>query len=347
MKYSFYDDYSEGVHSEILKYIAEHNEDQQLGYGNDEYCKLGADRLKEAFDLPQADIHFLPNGTIANVIGLVSMLKPFEGVISPDSGHINTHEAGAIEAVGHKIIWVEAPDGKLTPARIDEALARYEDEHTVKPQVVYLTQATELGTTYTRAELEEVIQHAKDKGLYTYLDGARLAMAIANKELGLTLQNFGALGLDMFYVGGTKDGGLYGEAMIIANDGLKPNFRNHMKQRGGLMAKGRFMGQQFARFFDTDNLWLTLAEHANAQATRLYMGLKELGIEFDQEPGTNQIFPIFDNGVLENLLKDYGFYKWSKVSDTKTKVRLVCSWATKPENVDEFLNDAGTLLQNK
>lgn len=343
MKYSFYDDYSEGVHPEILKYIAEHNEDQQLGYCNDDYCKLGADRLKEAFGFPQADVHFLPNGTIANVIGLKSMLQSFEGVISPDSGHINTHEAGALEAVGNKIIWVEAPDGKLTPARIDEALSRYQDEHTVKPRVVYLTQATELGTTYTKAELETVIQHAKSKGLYTYLDGARLAMAITYRELGLTLQNFGALGLDMFYVGGTKNGGLYGEAMVIANDELKPNFRNHMKQRGGLMAKGRFMGQQFARFFDEDGLWLQLAEHANKQATMLYTGLKDLGVEFDQDPGTNQIFPIFDNDLLVKLLKDYGFHKWCKVSDTKTKVRLVCSWATKPENVDEFLKSVQQL----
>jgi threonine aldolase len=345
MKYSFYDDYSEGVHPDLLKYIADNNSDQQLGYGNDEYCKLATDRLKAAFNLPNADVQFVPNGTIANVIGLVSMLQAFEGVISPSTGHINTHEAGALEATGHKIIWVESSNGKLTPAHIDEALSRYEDEHTVKPRVVYLTQATELGTAYTRDELVEVIGHAKSKGLYVFLDGARLAMAIASKQLGLTLQNFGELGLDMFYVGGTKNGGLYGEAIVIVNDELKPNFRNHMKQRGGLMAKGRFMGQQFARFFDTDNLWLQLAEHADAQADRLYAGLEELGVEFDLKSGTNQIFPIFENGLLEGLLKDYGFYKWSKVSDTKTKVRLVCSWSTQPENVDEFLDSVKQLLQ--
>lgn len=337
MKYMFYDDYSEGVHPELLKYISENNLDQQSGYCNDDYCKLGADRIKKAFDIASADVHYIPNGTIANVIGLASMLKSYEGVISPGSGHINTHEAGALEATGHKIIWVESTDGKLTSKHIDTALSRYEDEHTVVPRAVYLTQATELGTAYTKDELEIVIKYAKSKGLYVYIDGARLAMAIANKSLGLTMESFGRLGADMFYIGGLKNGGLYGEALVILNEELKPNFRNHMKQRGGLMAKGRFMGQQFVRFFEEDNLWLKLAEHANEQANRLYNGLKELGIEFDLESGTNQIFPIFSNGLLERLKSDYGFYEWEKIDATKTKVRLVCSWMTPPEKVDEFL----------
>ena len=338
MKYSFYDDYSEGVHPELLKFIADNNDDQQLGYGNDDYCNLATARLKTAFGLPDADVHFLPNGTIANVVSLVSMLQPFEGVISPDSGHINTHEAGALEATGHKIHWIEAADGKLTPALIDKVMTRHEDEHTVVPRVVYLTQATELGTTYTHDELVAVIAHAKQKGLYTFLDGARLAMALANESLGFTLKNFGELGLDMFYVGGTKNGGLYGEAVMISNDALKQNFRNHMKQRGSLMAKGRFMGQQFARFFDNDNLWMRLATHANEQANRLYAGLEALGIEFDSPPGTNQIFPIFENSLMGKLREDYGFHVWNKVDDTKTKVRLVCSWSTQPENVDDFIS---------
>ena len=187
MKCSFYDDYSEGAHPALLQYIAEHNDDQQLGYGNDEYCKLGAERLKAAFNLPNADVHFLPNGTVANIIGLVSMLKPYEGVIAPNSSHINVHEAGALEAVGHKILWMDAPDGKLTSVRIDEALSRYEDEHTVMPRVAYITQSTELGTAYTRNELAAVIAYTKSKGLCAYLDGARLATAIVNDELGFTL----------------------------------------------------------------------------------------------------------------------------------------------------------------
>jgi threonine aldolase len=337
MIYSFYDDYSEGVHSEILKYISEHNGDQQLGYGRDEYCDLAKQRIKTAFGVPGADIHFLPNGTGANVIGLVSMLKPFEGVISPASGHINTHETGALEAAGHKVIWVETPDGKLTPDFIDRALTSYEDEHTVMPRVVYLTQATEHGTVYSKAELEAVIAHAKSKGLYTYLDGARLAMALGSSKAGISLSEFGQLGLDMFYIGGTKNGGLYGEALVILNDAFKPNFRSYIKRGGGMMAKGRFMGQQFARFFDDDNLWLGLGKHADQMADDLYKGLMGLDISFDQDTGTNQLFPILPNDLMATLQKDYGFYEWKKIDEGHTQIRLVCSWATKPVNVETFL----------
>ena len=345
MKYSFYDDYSEGVHPEILKYITEHNLDQQLTYGRDEYSKLAAERIKQAFGVPNADIHFLPTGTASNVIGLKSMLQSYEGVIAPASGHINTHEAGALEATGHKIIWVDTPDGKLTAELIDQALLRYEDEHTVVPRVVYLTQVTELGTVYTKDELVKIIAHVKSKQLYTYLDGARLAMAIASKSADLTTQYVGNLGLDMFYIGGTKNGGMFGEAIVIQNDTFKPYFRNIIKQHNGMMSKGRFLGQQFARFFDDDNLWLTLANHANEMAAKLYNGLKELGIEFDTTADANQLFPILDNAVIEKLRQDYGFYDWEKVGDNKTKVRFVCSWATPENKVDEFLADIKQVLE--
>jgi threonine aldolase len=337
MKYNFLDDYSEGVHPEILRYITDHNDGQQLGYGHDAYCALAAHRITEAFGVPGADVHFLPNGTITNVTGLAAMLKPFEGVISPSTGHINVHEAGALEATGHKIIWVDSPDGKLTPDLIDEALSRYHDEHTVVPRAVYLTQPTELGTAYTKAELTEVVADAKRKGLLVYVDGARLPMALAVPALDLTPKEFGALGLDMFYVGGTKNGGLYGEALVITNPDLKPNFRHHMKQRGALMAKGRFMGLQFARLFDSDNLWLSLGDNANRQATRLHAGLQELGVKFDVEPVTNQLFPIMPDPLVKRLSEDFGFFEWQPLDDGHTMIRLVCSWATTSSHVDDFV----------
>lgn len=346
MKYGFYDDYSEGVHPKILEYIAEHNAEQQLTYGRDEYTKLAADRIKKAFGAPKADVHFMPTGTVCNVVGLKSMLKAIEGVIAPASGHINTHETGALEAHGHKIIWVEAPDGKLNPELIDEALLRYEDEHTVRPRVIYLTQVTELGTVYTKAELEKVIAHAKSKGLYTYLDGARLAMAVASKAANITMEDIGQLGLDMFYIGGTKNGGMYGEAMVILNDAFKPDFRSYVKQRGGMMSKGRFLGQQFARFFDDDQLWLKLAQHANEMAELLYSGLKDLGVQFDLAADANQVFPVFSNQIVETLSKDYGFYPWNKVDEDRTKVRLVCSWSTPRETVEAFIADVGKATQS-
>ncbi len=345
MKYSFYDDYTEGAHPEILKYISEHNLDQQLTYGRDEYSKLAAERVNKAFGTNNADVHFLPTGTVCNVIGLKSMLRAIEGVIAPASGHINTHETGALEAHGHKIIWVDTPDGKLTPALIDKALALYEDEHTVIPKVVYLTQVTELGTVYTKEELKTVIDYSKSKGLYTFLDGARLAMAVASKTANMTMEDVGNLGLDMFYIGGTKNGGMYGEALVIQNDIFKKDFRHFIKQRGGMMAKGRFIGLQFARFFDEDNLWLNLANHANEMAQLLFNGLQELGIEFDLTADANQVFPILDNKVYEQLSQEYGFYPWNKVGNDKTKVRFVCSWATPKDQVEALIADARKITQ--
>ncbi len=345
MKYSFYDDYSEGVHPELLKYITDHNDDAQLTYGRDEYSELAAERIQKAFAIPDADVHFLPTGTACNVIGLKSMLRAIEGVIAPASGHINTHETGALEAHGHKIIWVDTPDGKITPSLIDEAMARYEDEHTVIPKVVYLTQVTELGTVYTKDELKQVIDHAKSRGLYTFLDGARLSMAVASRAANMTMKDVGNLGLDMFYIGGTKNGGMYGEALVVQNDLFKKDFRHFIKQRGGMMAKGRFMGQQFARFFDEDNLWLNLAKHANEMAQVLYAGLKEAGIEFDLAADANQVFAILDNNVYEQLRNDYGFYPWNAVDDSKTKVRFVCSWATQREAIESLITDAKAAIQ--
>jgi len=344
MKHNFSDDYSEGAHPDILRYIVEHNSDQQAGYGKDEYCQLAAERIKKTFAVENADIHFLPNGTGCNVIGLKAMLQAYEGVISPTSGHVNAHETGALEAAGHKVIPVDSPDGKLTRELVDLALSGYEDEHTVLPRVVFLTQATERGTVYRKDELVEIIAHAKMKRLYAFLDGARLSMAIASKTANLTTRDMGGLGLDMFYIGGAKNGGLYGEALVIQNDRFKPFFRNIIKQRNGMMSKGRFLGQQFARFFDEDGLWLELARHANAMAERLNVGLKELGVEFDLAADANQLFPILDNGVIERLRRDYGFRNWERVGDDRTKIRLVCSWATPRSKVDAFLADVAQEL---
>ncbi|MBP6880443.1 threonine aldolase [Candidatus Saccharibacteria bacterium] len=344
MKYSFYDDYSEGVHPEILKYISENNLDSQLTYGRDEYSKLAAERVKKEFDVSSADIHFLPTGTVCNVVALKSMLRPIEGVISPSSGHINTHETGALEAHGHKIIWVDTHDGKLTPALIDKALSSYEDEHTVIPKVVYLTQVTELGTVYTNEELRTVINYARAKGLYTFLDGARLAMAVASEAADMSTRDIGSFGLDIFSIGGTKNGGMFGEALVIQNETFKKDFRYFIKQRGGMVAKGRFIGQQFARFFDDDRLWLNLAVHANEMAKLLYQGMKEVGVEFDLAADANQVFPILDNEVYEKLGRNYGFYPWSEMGSDKTKVRFVCSWSTTREQVESLITDTKALL---
>jgi|JI6StandDraft_1071083.scaffolds.fasta_scaffold122715_2 threonine aldolase len=347
MKYSFYDDYSEGVHPEILRYIGEHNDDQQLGYGRDNYSQLAADRIRKAFGLPHADVHFSPSGTATNVICLRAMLQPYEGVITPHSGHIYVHETGAPEAAGIKLIPVPSQDGKLTTDMIDSAFGTYEDEHTIIPRVVYLTQATELGTVYSPSELQTIINHAKAKGLLVFIDGARLAMALTSKNKGMSTTNFGSLGADIFYVGGTKAGGMYGEAIVIVNPELQHHFRNQMKQRGALMAKGRFMGQQFARFFDQDGLWMALGAQANENAAYMHRRLAEAGMDFDLTVDANQVFPIIENTLVEELEKDYGFYRWTKVSDTQTKIRLVCSWATPVAAIDKFIDRVTELRHAK
>lgn len=337
MKYFFYDDYSEGAHPSILEYMLDNNLDQQRGYGEDNYSRLASDNIKKALNNDSLDIHFLPTGTIANILGIISMLKPYEGVIAPTSGHINTHETGGLEACGHKIISVAPTNGKLSVQNCLEAYSKYEDEHTVKPKVIYISQTTEEGTLYSKEELLNIIKFAKDHSLYTFLDGARLASAITCENATISLDEYANIGLDMFYIGGTKNGGLFGEALVIVNQDLKENFRFFMKQKGVLLAKGRSLSQQFVKFFDKDQLWLNLGKQANDLAKYFAFELNSLGIKIDYENTTNQIFPILPNSLIEKLQQEFGFYIWEPIDENNSKIRLVISWATKKENVDDFL----------
>jgi threonine aldolase len=335
VKYSFFDTKPESAHNEILKFLIEHNHNHFIDPQKDKYRNLGEDRIKRSFDIPSADIHFLPTGTVSNVLATSIMLRPYEAVISPSTGHINTYEAGAIEATGHKIVQVDTPDGKLTPAHIKEAMENCEDGYAVVPKAVYLTNVTEEGTVYTKEELKEVIEFAKSKGLYVYLDGSRLAMALAEEEANITPAEFGQLDLDAFYIGGTKNGGMYGEALVIKNDQLKPHFLSYMKRQGGHLSKQRLMSLQFARFFADDNLWLNLAVHANHMAQVLRSGLRENNT--DCEGQANHVFMSLKNNHIEQLEEDFEFARWEKIDENTTRIRLVCSWATRAEDIDNFL----------
>jgi threonine aldolase len=344
MKSSFFDIRPESAHPEIIKYLLDNNLDHFVDSKDDKYLNLGAERIKKAFEIPNADIHYMPNGTITNVTALSSMLKPFEGVICPATGHINNAEAGAFEGTGHKILTVETKDGKITIPQIEVVLSRYKDHNNVVPKAIYLTQLTEEGTAYTKNELTKIISYAKTKDLYVYLDGARLAMAIASKSANITMVEFGALGLDMFYIGGTKNGGLYGEALIVKNDKFKKNILNYMKRQGAQMGKQRPMSLQFARFFDEDNLWLKLAEHANSMGKRLREGLAGIGAEV-VESDANHAFVILDKEHAAELEKHYEVEERlrDEVGKDKTKIRLVCSWATKPEEIDDLIETISKL----
>ena len=337
VKYMFFNDYSEGMHPKILELMIATNLIQENGYGEDSISKQASQLIKDVTKSQNSDVHFVSGGTQANLIVLSSLLKPYESVISTSTGHINVHEAGAIEATGHRINAVDTKDGKLTVNDIKQVVESHTDEHMVKPRVVFVSNSTEVGTIYTKNELETISQYCHQNNLYLYLDGARIGSGITSKDSDLTLEDIARL-VDVFYIGGTKNGALLGEAIVIPNRELQPNFRYNLKQHGALLAKGRALGVQFLALF-TDGLFFELAKHANSMAEKLTNGIKELGYSFQTDSTTNQIFPILPNSVIEKLKADYGFYVWSKIGDNLSSIRLVTSWATKEEMVDEFIGD--------
>lgn len=337
MKYQFFNDYSEGAHPKILERLATSNLQQMTGYGEDTLSLQAQTLIQEAIGNPQTAVHFVSGGTQANLLCLASMLRPYESVIAPSSGHINVHEAGAIEATGHKIETIASEDGKLRQELLAEFLARPRDEHVTKPKVVFISHASEVGTIYSKAELEALRAFCLQHGLYLYLDGARIGSALTAKDSDLSLADIAAL-TDMLYIGGTKNGALLGEAIVISNPALQPEFRWHIKQRGALLAKGRVVGAQFLELF-AEELYFELAQHANRMAEQLADGLQELGFAFLTSPQTNQIFPILPDELIARLQQEYGFYVWAPASEGMSAIRLVTSWATEEQAVQEFLED--------
>jgi threonine aldolase len=336
-KHRFFDDYSEGAHPRVLELLAASNLQQEAGYGHDPLTARAIALLRAAIDNGDAAVHLLSGGTQANLVALAAMLRPFESVIATESAHIAVHETGAIEATGHKVHALPARDGKLHPEDVRAVVAAHHDEHMVKPRVVFVAQPTELGTLYSAGELDALAATCRELGLLLYLDGARLSAALASHACDLPLPRLARL-VDAFYLGGTKNGALLGEALVIVNRALQPDFRFHLKQRGALLAKGRVLGAQFAALLEHD-LHLDLARHANAMATRLADGLRAAGVRFLGEPLTNQVFPILPEPLVERLKPLYGFHVWSRVDAAQSAIRLVTSWATDAAAVDAFLAD--------
>ncbi len=338
-KASFQNDYSEGAHPRILAAIAHDNLSQEPGYGEDRFCLEAARIIRSEIGSEDADVHFLSGGTQANLILLSSILKPFESVIAVDSGHICVHETGAIEATGHKINSITGRDGKVTAAEIEAVVKEHYFEHMVRPKVVYLSHSTELGTIYSAREIQEISDTCKRLRLYLYVDGARLGSALVSSKSDLGIKQLSKL-VDAFYIGGTKNGILLGECLVILHPDIKPDFRYNMKQKGGLLAKGRILGIQFLELF-RDGLYYELAGHANDMADMLSDGLKDLGYEFLYPPCTNQIFPILPDMLISRLESDYLFYVWKNLDHDRSAIRLVTSWATTEEMVKGFLEDVG------
>ena len=334
--YSFESDYLEGACPEVLDALAKTNNIQTPGYGVDIFCEKAAAEIKKAIDRDDVDVHFITGGTPANVLA-ITLLKPYEAVICVNSGHINVHETGAVEATGHKIISVKGNNGKLSANDIKTVLSEHTDEHMVKPRMVFISNATELGTIYTKKEIKEISEVCHDNDLYLYLDGARLANALTAEGNDMSLKDIADL-TDIFYIGGTKNGALLGEAMIIKNNNLKPNFRYLMKQHCAMLAKGRIIGVQFLRLFQND-LYLENARNANVMAQALKYIFLQLGIRMYVDSPTNQIFPIIENRLLDRIKSKYQVLTWGKYDDEHTITRFVCSWATTKGNIQDFYTD--------
>ena len=334
-KYLFFDDYSEGAHPRILEVLARTNLQQEPGYVMDSFAIEATGFIREKFGSPGADVHFVASGTHANLCVLAALLKPYESVVAADSGHINQHEAGAIEATGHKINAVQGHEGKVRPAEIQNMVEMHNFDQMVLPRAVYISHSTELGTVYTRAELELLSEKCKEHGLYLYLDGARLGAGLTSRECDLDPAELAKL-VDVFYIGGTKNGALLGEAIVIVNPQLQDHFRFNLRQRGGLLAKGRAVSLQFLELF-RDDLYFDIAKRANALAQQLAAGISECGYQIFVDAPTNQVFPIFPEPVIERLQQDYGFHVWEKFDAHTSVVRLVTSWATDEGAVTEFL----------
>lgn len=334
-------DYNEGAHPRILEVLAKTNMEQTPGYGEDIYCEEARTVIRELCGAPQAAVHFLVGGTQANLTVISSILRPHQAALCAVSGHINVHETGAIEACGHKVMTLPGEDGKIYAEQVREAYTLHKNdesfEHMTQPKLLYISNPTELGTLYTKKELEELRAVCDECGLYLYLDGARLGYGLCARGNDLNLEDI-SKNCDVFYIGGTKVGALFGEAVVICNPALQEDFRYIIKQKGGMLAKGRILGLQFLELF-RDGLYFEISNHAIELAMRLKDGLTELGYPFLLDSVTNQQFIIVEDKKLEDLKGKYAYTYQERYDETRSVIRLCTSWATKEENVEAFLND--------
>lgn len=332
----FRNDYSEIAAPEVLKALGDAGLEQNVGYGLDVRSKAAEVKILECFGLTkaEAEVHFLAGGTQTNMVVISYFLRPYEAVIACDTAHINVHETGAVEGSGHKVLTAPNADGKLLPADIEAIARKHGDEHMVKPKMVYLSDTTETGTTYTSAELRAIRAVCDRYGLILFLDGARLGCALTAEGNDLTPEELGEL-CDVFYVGGTKNGALFGEAVVLKKKLGVDTFRYHIKNRGAMLAKGFVCGIMFDALF-TDGLYFRLAQHANDMAAILRSGLGELGMELVGSSKTNQLFLKAEKGLAEKLTERYGAEPNGE-ADGKPVVRLVTSFATKKEDCEELL----------
>ena len=334
---SFENDYIQGAHPEVLKRLTETNLEPLSGYGTDPYCESAREKIRRECGCPEAEIHFLVGGTQTNAVVIDAMLKGYEGVAAADTGHVAVHEAGAVEYTGHKVLTIPHHSGKIDPGELKEYLEGfYQDanhEHMVFPGMVYLSHPTELGTLYSRKELEEISHICREYEIPLFLDGARLGYGLMSSDTDVTLQDVAQL-CDVFYIGGTKVGALCGEAVVFPEKAPR-HFLTSVKQHGALLAKGRLLGIQFDTLF-TDNLYFDISRHAIERAEELKRVLQEKGCTFAWESPTNQQFVILEDSTVRRLKEHVVFSFWEEADETHTVVRFVTSWATRKEEIEEL-----------
>ena len=338
---SFACDYMEGTHPAILQKLVETNLEKTGGYGLDPYCDAAKEKIKAACGCPEGEVFFLVGGTQTNATVIDALLKSYQGVIAAETGHVSVHEAGAIEADGHKVLTLPHDNGKISADQVRGLLdGFYNDanhDHMVMPGMVYISHPTENGTLYTKKELMDLYEVCKKYDMLLFLDGARLGYGLMAETNDITLTDL-AKYTDVFYIGGTKVGALFGEAVVITNEALKKDFRYMIKQNGGMLAKGRLLGVQFDTLF-TDDLYFKISAHADELAMKLKKAFQKKGYGLRYDSYTNQQFPILPDSHIEKLKEKYVFEFWEKVSDAESAVRFCTSWATKPEVVEELIRD--------
>ncbi len=332
--YSFLNDYSEGAHPQVLDALIKTNEVQTVGYGLDEYCKQAREIILKRIER-DGDVHFLVGGTQTNAIMIDAILKSYQAVMACDEGHINVHETGAIEATGHKVLTRPHKDGKLTIDMVQSMLDEHTDEHMVQPKMVYISQTTELGSYYTYEELKMLYEYTRKHHLYLFIDGARLASSLSLKNAPTLAQI--AQNCDAFYIGGTKNGALFGEALVILNDELKDGFRFYMKQKGALLAKGRLLGVQFYTLLK-DDLYEQIGKHENEMAMIIKQAFIEKGYKLYIDSYSNQLFVDLPQDMIQKIEEKYMITHIKKLDHNQERIRIVTSWHTDQKQVLEFAN---------
>lgn len=334
MKHYFTNDYSSLAHPRIIKALEALKDEQNIAYGLDNHSLKAEKYIKETFNSPNGKVYFLAGGTLTNMVFISYALRPYEAVVTLETGHINVHETGAIEGSGHKIITAKGENGKMRPSDILNVLKVYHDEHMVKPRLVYISNSTEIGTIYNTQELKELSRVCKENDLYFYIDGARLGSALTSKENDVEPALLGSV-CDAFYVGGAKNGLLQGEALVINNPELQKDFRYHIKNKGAMISKGFMLGAQFEEAFK-DGLYFDIAKATNEVADYLKKQLKLLDINLLDSP-TNQIFAILNKNLADSLIKEYRLELWED-RGSQLVVRFVISYTTSKSDVDEFIS---------